>query len=394
MIRGLILSLSALWVLFTFPALADDAGKEPYELVRELQVFQDQSVLETKGAREEQRKRIKEVAASLSKVSSKVWAEPRNARAAVVFVLSGGDPRILRKLVKENVELGVDDQLVKAALAYGEHRDSEAIELFEAIDLTSLDESVAGHVALVRALLVAKKEPEKALALLDFARLAAVGTIVEEAALRREAIMSAKAGKLEQFQVLASQYFRRFPGSVFSHAFEREFADEVVGPDYAGNDERLASLEKMLSGLPAAERRDACLAIAEEGIALAKVELVRFAARIAAVDAKAQPLDAARLELFQAAAAVVTEDTVKALTVLNSIDRSMLDARETALLDSALAVSREVRREPAPVKMPTVLANADKSAATPVKEPTPTKTMVQAQEAIAQVDKLLSEAVQ
>jgi chemotaxis protein MotC len=391
MIRAAPLALFALWAVPADPALAaaDGWGKKPYELVRELQIFQNGAVLKTKSDRAEQKERIANIAARLSEFDPRVWADPKNARAAVIYVLSGGDPRVLRKLLGAGVALGVDEKLVKAAVAYGERRDSKAIELFDGIDMSALDQSLAGHVALVRALLIAEKDPSKALALLDVARLAASGTIVEEAALRRQAIISAKTNKLDAFESLSSQYLRRFASSIFAQSFQRQFAENVMARGYAPGSERLSRLEAMLRALPESERREACLMIAEEGIAAANVEMVRFAARVAAVGANAKPADARRLRLFEAAALVVTADSEKGVLALYSIDRSRLDAREEALLDAALAVSREVRRPPLPASgaEPAAEAQADK----PV-DAAGSSLIKDANEAIAHADQLLTEA--
>lgn len=390
MIRAAFLVILVLWAVPAGPVLAGDGwGTRPFELVRELRIFQDQAVLKTENARAEQRERIARIAVQLSEFDPRVWEEPKNARAAVIYVLSGGDPRVLRRLIGARVTLGIDVQLVKAVLAYGEHRDAEATELFDGTDMDALDQSVAGHVALVRALLIAEKDPPKALALLDMARISASGTIVEEAALRREAILAAKTGKLDAFEALSSQYFRRFANSIFAQSLQRQFAEEVVVRGYAGNSERLSKLETVLRGLPEIERREACLMIAEEGIAVANVEMVRFAARIATVEAKLP--DAMRLRLFEAAASIVTADSEKGLAELRSIDRSMLDAREEALLDAALAVAREVTRAPLPATGVEPAVNAEKIVAGKPIDSANSSLIGNAEEAIARVDKLLSE---
>jgi chemotaxis protein MotC len=362
--------------------------KKPYELVRELQIFQDRAVLKSKGARAKQTELIAKVATQLAQFQASAWAaDRRNARAAVIYVLSGGDPRVLGKLLNSGAPLDVESNLAKGALAYGERRDAEATELLETVDLESLDRSIGGHVALVRALLLAKSDPRKAIALLDRARVIAPGTIVEEAALRRQAILAAKVGDNGAFESLASQYFRRFANSIFERSFARQFAEVVVSKKYSTDAQRLPKLEKVLRGLPQAQRREACLSIAEEGIGVADVELVRFAARIAAMDAKSQPLDAMRMLLFEAAAVIATPDYDQGRTALRLIDKSKLGAREEALLHAALAVADEISRpavlpqtteQPAPVG-----GEQDNSAGT--------IAINKAQEAIARVDSLLVE---
>jgi chemotaxis protein MotC len=382
------MTLSLLLLLATSPAVAQTTNvsdKKPFELVRELQIFQDQAVLKSKNARAQQTDLIAKVAAQLTNVDASAWADRRNARAAVIYVLSGGDPRVLSKLLGSGATLGVDDQLVKAALAYGERRDTEATQLLDGVDLESLDRSVGGHVALVRALLVAKGDPRKAIALLDRARIIAPGTMVEEAALRRQAILAAKVGDLDAFEALSSQYFRRFASSIFERSFERQFAKEVVSKSYAADAKRLPKLEKLLRGLSDAQRRETCLAIAEEGIAVADVEIVRFAARLAGMDAKAQPLEAMRMLLFEAAAVIVTPDYEQGRMALRLVDKSKLGAREEGLLYAATAVADEISRPPSP-------AQGTEQAPTGEQDSSASSSAISdAQAAIARVDGLLVE---
>jgi chemotaxis protein MotC len=382
--------LSLLLLLATPPAVAqttNGSDKKPFELVRELQIFQDQAVLKSKNARAQQTDLIAKVAAQLTKFDASAWADRRNARAAVIYVLSGGDPRVLSKLLGSGAALGVDDQLVKGALAYGERRDTEATQLLDGVDVETLDRSVGGHVALVRALLVAKSDQRKAIALLDRARIIAPGTMVEEAALRRQAILAAKVGDLDAFEALSSQYFRRFASSIFERSFERQFAKEVVSKSYAADAKRLPKLEKLLRGLSEMQRRETCLAIAEEGIAVADVEIVRFAARLAGMDAKAQPLEAMRMLLFEAAAVVATPDHEQGRMALRLVDKSKLGAREEGLLYAATAVADEISRPPS-------LAQGAEQAQAPAGEQdssVSSSAITAAQAAIARVDGLLVE---
>jgi chemotaxis protein MotC len=386
--RLLTCSIATLLVL-SFPAdLAVGAsGPQPFELVRELQVFQDQAAQKTNNARAEQKARVSDVAAELSKFDASVWTEPRNARAAVIYVLSGGDPSVLRKLVKSGAALAIDDRLAKGALAYGERHDAEAIELLDPIDVDALDRGIGGHVALVRALLVAKSDQRKAFALLDKARILSPGTIVEESALRRQAIMAAKMGDLDAFESLSSQYFRRFPTSIFAGNFEQQFGHEVVLRGYIANPKRIANLESLLRGLPDTERRETCLAIAEQAIATANVAAVRFAAQIAAIDARATPLDAIRMRLFEAAAVILTADYEEGSQALWTIDRSKLGVREEALLDAALSVAREIARVPS-LPLQGAPSEAEMGA-----DPADagSRAISDAEQAIGRVDGLLSE---
>ena len=370
---------------------AAERDKAPFEIVRALRIFQDEAVLKAQVESAKQRQAIAETAIRLSKFGPRIWEEPRNARAMVIFVFSGGNPRVLRNLIAKGVSFGVDKQLMLAALAYAERRDEDAIKLLEGLDASSLDMSVAGHVALVHALLIEKNDPAKALALLDMARILSSGTVVEEAALRRQTIMAAKAGGFDAFQRFASQYFRRFASSIFVSSFRQQFAEEVVSPGYAGDPKRLAKLDNMLGGLREAERHRTCLLIAEEGIAVGNVEMVRLAAKNAAL--KGASPDTLRLKLYEAAASVVTEQTEAGLIALKSINRSMLGGRDQALLDAALAVAREVRRPPMLARAADVKPeNAGEPEQGKPSEAAGSGRIARVEGVIADADKLLSEA--
>lgn len=378
-------------VLPLAPAVAaQEPGQQPYELVRELQKYQDDAALKGTRARKEQSERIARVALQLTQFGPQAWTDPRNVRAAVIYVLSGGDPRILRNLAASGKELGIDERLVKGALAYSERRDAEAARLFEGIDVEALDRTVGGHVALVRALLILKDDQPKAASLLDRARVISPGTIVEELALRRETVLVAKMGQLDRFDALSAQYLRRFGSSIFVGTFARQFAQEIVAHKYAEDEKRLAKLDAALRELPDVPRIEASLAIAEEAIAIASVELVRFAGRIAAIDPKKYPQEATRMRLFEAAALIVTDNFDEASRALWSIDRSKLSANEEALLDAALDVAKDISRAPSLAQAAAVAEATDKSADADSAPP----VVSSAQQAIARVDQLLNEGAQ
>jgi hypothetical protein len=137
------------------------------------------------------------------------------------------------------------------------------------------------------------------------------------------------------------------------------------------------------------QRRETCLAIAEEGIAIADVEIVRFVARIAGMDAKAQPLEAMRMLLFEAAAVIATPDYEQGRMALRLVDKSKLGAREEGLLYAATAVADEISRPPSPAQD---TEQAQAQAVTGEQDSAGSSSAISnAQAAIARVDGLLSE---
>jgi chemotaxis protein MotC len=360
------------------PALGAEVAPQPYELVRALRSTQDRIADGDRAAFLAYRTMLSEQAALLARVADDAWQDPRNVRAAVAFVLSGGDPAVLRKLVA--LTTGRDQALVKAALAYGENRNSEAAKLLADLDPRALDQSIAGHIALVHSEILSKKQPEKAMALLDDARLLAPGTMIEEAALRREAALAAEQGAADRFEKLAIQYLRRFPRSVHMPSFQRQLAQDMAKRAMADDADRRTRMEAVMSDLTPARQADIYLAIAWEGTKAGKVDLVRWAARNAARLAEEGSPQQRRARLCEAAVLVVTEEIDAALAVLNAMPADQLDAEEEGLLAAALRLAGEMRR--APVLPPQAADPPAGAVAAPI--------LATARTAMARVDALLS----
>jgi chemotaxis protein MotC len=365
------------------PALGEDA-RSPTDLIRALRASQDRITLGDTNAHLAQRASLARIAEQLAAVKAEVWKEPRNSRAVVAFVLSGGAPAILKRLIEQAPLPGIDDKLARGVLAYGEGRDAEALELLSAIDARALDATLAGHIALAQAELTAKKDPKKALDFLDDARLLAPGTLVEEAALRRQVSIVAASGEFDQFELLSANYLRRFSRSVYADAFRRQFATDVaVRPD-TGDSEHTARLQAALEALEPVERRDVYLSIAREALIRGKVPLARFAA------VNAAPLfeqaSAGRLQsgLYEAAALVLTKDIDKGVSKLGAVDKAKLGEEDAELAAAAGAVAAEITRMPS-IADAAASANAGDLAKT-------FKVVGTARETMERADQLLSGA--
>ena len=202
-------------------------------------------------------------------------------RAAIAIVLSGGDPQILQTLVEQVA--GQELTLVRAALAYGQNRNVEASELLADIDARTLDASIAGHIALVQAELVAKKDRVKTLALLAEARLLAPGTMIEESALRREVTLAVEAQRCRGFR--EPRRCDTCGGSRIRCTWRTSGASSIVDLTTRGladDPARRSRLEAVLAFLPAGPRQDVYLSVAWEGIRGSSMDLVRWAAGNAA----------------------------------------------------------------------------------------------------------------
>ncbi len=327
-------------------AWGEEAPQQPYTLVRSLRRLQDQAALGSKDAHALQRTLMAQIAQKIRQARPEAWREPRNMRAVIVYVLSGGDPGVLRGLLKAGALAGVDENLLKGTLAYGEGRNAEAAQFLAGLDARSLDPVLAGHVALVQAMLAEKNDAGKAVILFDDARLLSPGTLIEEAALRREALLIAASGKPEGFEMLAAQYFRRFGHSVYAGNFRWQFAAVLAGPGYGDDAGPLARLAPVLEALNTEERRELYLWTAQLAVVKGKAALTCFAAEQAAPLVETQSAEGVRLRLYHAAALVAGEAFEKGLAMLKSIDRAVLSGQEADLLDAALSVGEQVQHLP------------------------------------------------
>jgi len=326
-------------------AASAQAQRMPFELVRALRAAQDRIAHGDAAAQESQRQLLTAIGAQMKRVDSAAWKDPRNARAAVIYVLSGGDPSVLETLHRRGAVGGLEDNLVRGALGYSLGRSAEA-ELLLEIDARQLDPAMAGHVALVQSTLALQKDAGKALKLLDQARLSSPGTLIEEAALRRQAFLALAAGERDRFEAVSSRYLRRFGDSVYAASFRRQFATEVVGQKYAVDAARLKRIEAILAVLPVSQRLDIYVAIAAEGVVRGKVEATIMAAARASELATQGSRAKARAELYKGAALVASEELPAGVAALKGLDASQLDRADRELLDAALVLSDEIRRWP------------------------------------------------
>lgn len=366
--RRLALSmLAALMVPVHGASAADgDTGRQPFELVRSLRAVQDQVARGSEQAHSFQRLFLERIAQNIRNADPEVWKDRRNVRAAIVYVLSGGDPRVLRDTMTKFVLTEADDGIWRGAIAYAEGRTGEAGDLLMGLTPRTLEPSLAGQIALVQAVLTLRRDPPKAMRLLDDARLLAPGTLIEEAALRRQISLLAASKEFDRFEDLSLQYLRRFGRSLYIDGFLQQFVRILVSsPEYA-DDARVQRLKARLDVLDAPVRRDTFLAIAEEAIIRGRVALTRLAARRAAELVAGGSPASARVQVYEAAALIVTEAYEQGLGLLDGLDRRRLDEADVSLLEAARQLAGEVRRKPQvgePVQIPasSVLQRAERA---------------------------------
>lgn len=321
-------------------------SKQPFEIVRSIQSIQDQIVLGNASARAKLPKVIEQLAERLQAVDQEVWRDTRNARAAVIYTLSGGPPRVIRKVIEVGLSPAPDLDLMRGTLAYVEGREAEARKILLQIDATALPPLLGGHVAMIQSALVAKADPGEAIRLLDQARVMAAGTLVEEAALRRELVLAQESAGIDKFAALSSEYIWRFPNSVYFESFRQRFASATVHFGLASEPGQFAKLENLAGKLEPASQLKLYLQIAQKGIIGGKADAARLAAGKAVQLSGDGSAERARAALYEAAALILTGQFEAGTSELATVDAARLPGQDAELKEAVAALAMSIREDP------------------------------------------------
>jgi chemotaxis protein MotC len=328
------------------PAPAE--GPQPYVLLRTLQSLQNQAAQGNKAAHAAQRDLLREIAVPLANAAPATWSDPRNTRAAVLYVLSGGQPGVLDELLRRDTPAGLPPGLAAGALAYVMGDSDKARALLMPLDPTSLPDVLGGQLALVQANLIARTDQKRALTLLDQARLLAPGTLVEEASLRRAVFIAGEISDLDRLERATSQYLRRFGGSVYAESFRQSFAAALVRFEIGRDPARFPQLVATMRAFDAGQQRAVFLIVARDALIRGRFEQARRAAEEVAKLAAGDEGAGARATLYAAASRIAADREEKALASLKAIDAAKLPAADRPILETALRVASRITDWPAP----------------------------------------------
>jgi len=323
------------------------APAPPYQLVRTLQSLQNEAAAGNRAAHAAQGKLLRELEQAMLAQPTDVWSDPRNTRAAVQYVLSGGQPGALAELLKRGDPAGLPTGLGAGALAYVMGDTGRARTLLLGLDPTNLHESLAGHLALIQASLIQRDDQKRALQLLDQARLLAPGSLVEEGALRRAVFIAAEINDLERLEKATAQYMRRFDRSVYADNFRQAFATGLVRFDIGRDPEKFPRLVATLRAFDREQQRAVLMIIARDALIRGRFEQAQRAADEVARIPGADQATIARASLYRAAARIGDDKAEGALETLKKIDPSRLPPAERDILQTALRVATHIVDVPA-----------------------------------------------
>jgi len=321
----------------TRPTVVPGAAKpeplgDPYKLVRVLQLAQDRIAQGSTDALAEQRDIRARLDTGLPALDDAVWQDKRNAQAAVTYVLSGGAPNVLKHMKTIAPYPPIDPNLVDGVLAYIEGNESEASRLLGPINAFDLPPSMGGLVAMAQSALVVRSDPQKAMHLLDVARLLSPGSLVEEAALRRELLVADSLKDGEEVETLGRLYLQRFRHSVYAGRFRNLFAAAISRLDLARHPEQSGRLDEMLASVEPAAQCQLYLTLALASLTKGNALAAGVAASRAAALAPSGSAEEARARLYRAAAGVADADKFDQTSAeMARIDRDKLSASDRSL---------------------------------------------------------------
>lgn len=335
---------------------SEEAASEPPpspselpKLMRVMSALQDDIARGSGSALKAQRVMSKRVAQEIAANSERTLAVPRNARALVHYALTGGSPSEVRNAIERTTFTPPYDELLPGALAFLEGRQNDARRHFEKVTLEALPSVTAGPVRLALAALTLEGDPAMALNHLDWARHSAPGTLVEEAALRRAVLLTAERNMLDRFEALTSRYLRRFRNSAYAGNFRQRLASALTRMRFIDEPDGFERLAAVLEPMSLDGRREIYLDIARSAVETGRSVVAATAARLSRESAPTDSLDAARADLYAAAADVVDPGrNAAAVATLDTMDVSPLPQGDRVLRTAALRLGQAVADLPEP----------------------------------------------
>ncbi len=346
-------------------AQAVDETLEPYRMLRSLQFVQDTVVRGDHSAAEMQRFMLGTIDERLRTADPKVFQDPRNVDAALIYAMSGGNPATLEFLVARDIDGNFDNRVSDALRKYLSGKGTLIAKTLGDVATEYKNEKIGPYLALVAGNVTLTTDPVAALKFYDWARLTAPGTIVEEAALRRSLAVAVDAKIVEKALLYANGYARRFLYSPYASQFADLFVRFVVEHYDVLKPE---DIEATLGYMDADRRREVYLRIAREAAIAGRKPLATMAAEQAKLLSGTEEGADALAKLYGSLVKVPTENVDDAMATLMQVPEEALSPRDRALRQAAETVAKEVLRKPEPVpatQMPPAEASDVSASAAP-----------------------------
>ncbi len=335
-------------LLVSSVAAEDAAAINPVEEIRTLSRIQNGLTNgQTSGLRV-QHIVIRSIGHKFLSAPPEIWSERKNADAAIRFLLSGGDPSFARIGAVQDALPETHRRLFAAALAFAEGGRTKARRLLVGVNPRSLPPMIAAHIALVTGILLSRHKPELARKYLEDARLLGSGTLIEEAALRRQTSVSVAINKFDSFRGVADTYARHYRDSVYLGVFRERFAQNVLTVLDKGNKARIKWLIDHIKRYNKDEQVAYSTLIAREAVLRGRPEIVAALTELG-LDGKPASADmAAQLALYKSATSIFGKDPDEGAELLSLVDVERLEKDDMAIYRAASHLLQQIREWPEP----------------------------------------------
>lgn len=353
-IAGLLMGVS--WLLAAGQAEAQ-SDLPPAKILRSLQFVQDSVVMGDHSARDMQKFLLSAFDTTLRTSDMSVFSDTKNADAALIYIMSGGNPATLNYLVAKDVQGYFDSRVVNVLQKYLSGRGGLVDKVVSDLIPEYRNNRLGPYLMLIAGNIAYTKDPAAALPFFDDARLSAPGTIIEEAALRRSIMATMQLKQPEKGMVYARKYAVRFLHSPYASQFADLFVSLAIdsfGPVTTKDIGEIAEL------MDAERAQEIYLRIARQASLQGKMELAQFAAEKAngiaedTGDTTREPLS----KLYSGLSDISGQDVLSAQEKLASIPESELSPRDLALRNAAKTIAEQIMQPPSLAAATTVSSSS------------------------------------
>jgi len=329
----------------------------PAKILRSLQFVQDSVVMGDHSARDMQKFLLSAFDTTLRTSDMSVFSDTKNADAALIYIMSGGNPATLNYLVARDVQGYFDSRVVNVLQKYLSGRGGLVDKVVSDLIPEYRNNRLGPYLMLIAGNIAYTKDPAAALPFFDDARLSAPGTIIEEAALRRSIMATMQLKQPEKGMVYARKYAVRFLHSPYASQFADLFVSLAIdsfGPVTTKDIGEIAEL------MDAERAQEIYLRIARQASLQGKMELAQFAAEKAngiaedTGDTTREPLS----KLYSGLSDISGQDVLAAQEKLASIPESELSPRDLALRNAAKTIAEQIMQPPSLAAATTVSSSS------------------------------------
>ena len=313
----------------------------PVQLVRSLESLQDDIASGQPGALQMQPRVLADIGQKFLSEDPSTWENAQNTFAALTYLFNGGNPDVVETILKNAPDGIVPKNYIDGARAYAHHKKDRFLKAFDNLpeDDSEIPAALLLSITLSTVADMAEASPEKASDRLNWVRLAAPGSLFEEAAIRRQIKVASMTGDLKLLRLLTRNYVTRFSKSPYANEFWRDFATTLPLMDNRLDDQQLS---EFINFAPKTIQLFIYLKISRTALIDARMARAHFGAEKALDIAHSLNVNDASARLYYAASSVGSTAAEDAGEMLKTISVNELPEKDRPLLMAAKAVAKGV----------------------------------------------------